>query len=287
VRQQETGDAHTSFENSREPRLESAGQIAFDTHGCSIVSYQSKITTFLSQSIIMPPLKEQVPQAVVQIDAEVVSATAMTVSSLTERKRRRLSSDTDSSIITKSSSDSTMTSPRHVRFASDSLNHEIADTGRLTEQEMNAMFMTHEDQKRIFIEISQTLAKATASAAKNGKRKRNICDTIIDLEASGNEGIRGLECIVQKRNSNRGKRMKAAVNAVMNRQAHHEIDEAWIVNDYRPLLEESKRLARERGLKDEIAGRCVFRTTKNPKKQGKQQLRQGKVNTPTSKSVSK
>ena len=77
------------------------------------------------------------------------------------------------------------------------------------------------------------------------------------MDAASNEGIRGLETIAQGPNSKRGKRMRAAVNAVMSRQAAHPIDEAWVANKYRPILEESKRLARERGLKDEAAGGCL------------------------------
>ena len=150
---------------------------------------------------------------------------------------------------------------KHVRFASLSENLEVPDTESLTEQEMNAMHMTQEDQKRTFVEISETLAKAGAALAENLKQRRIGADTICDLEAAGNEEIRGLECIVQKRNSNRGKRMKAAVNAVMKRQAVHGIDEAWIISDYRPLLEESKKLARERGLQDEVDCGCGTETS--------------------------
>ncbi|KAL3904689.1 MAG: hypothetical protein SGARI_004813, partial [Bacillariaceae sp.] len=137
------------------------------------------------------------------------------------------------------------TTSKHVHFASHSEVHEINDN--LTEKERCAMYMSNADQKRIFLEISETLA-AIDAASENDSRQTSSATTM-------DEGmiLRGLECIVQqKHTSNRGRRMKAAVNAVMKRQRFHEIDEGWIVYEYRPALEESKKLARERGLQDEV-----------------------------------
>ncbi|KAL3912467.1 MAG: hypothetical protein SGARI_001141 [Bacillariaceae sp.] len=212
----------------------------------------------------MLPLNDPVSQDKLQTGADAdLPAMSKNKSFEAGRKRRKISSGTDNESTTAASS------PKHHNF-------EISDRDSLTEQEMNAMFVTQEDQKRIFVEISETLAKAGKAVAK--KRRRNGVATISELEAAGNEGIRGLECIVQKRNSTRGKRMKAAVNAVMKRQAAHDIDEAWIATAYRPLLVESKKLARERGLKDEVDGSCV---TEMQQKQQRDALDVGKVSPAT------
>ena len=204
-----------------------------------------------SHTIIMPSLKRQSTHDKEEEEAAVPSPTLP----VKKRRRREEHQDHDHNRHNNNNTN-TPTIAKHVRFASHSEVYEINDTGsNLTEQERNALYMSNEDQRRIFLEISETLA--AAAAAENDKTKSN---PTTDTDTAKNEGmvVRGLECIMQQRNSNRGRRMKAAVIAVMKRQRFHAIDEAWIIHEYRPLLEESKRLARERGLRDEIESGISF-----------------------------
>lgn len=140
-----------------------------------------------------------------------------------------------------------------VRFASTWEVHEPTSGSSLTEEEANALYMSDADQKRIFQEISEILRKATAGSVGD--------DTARESDDEPEEGIDGLECILQPNKTNRAQRMRAALEAILKRQFFHQIDEHWLSNHYRPLLEESKRLARERAIRDEDEVKLSCSTT--------------------------
>ena len=140
-----------------------------------------------------------------------------------------------------------------VRFACALEVHEHTSGTSLTEEEANAVYMSDADQKRIFQEISETLRKATARSVGDDSTRESDDET--------EEGIDGLECIIQANKTNRAQRMRAAVEAILKRQFFHEIDEQWLSNHYRPLVEESKHLARERAIRHEDEMKLSSSTT--------------------------
>jgi hypothetical protein len=152
-----------------------------------------------------------------------------------------------------------LSNPVHktVNFADESYNQDIMPSGPLMEEDCAAMYMTDADQRRIFLDISKTIRRARVT-------QREDCITN-DPEAGTplmeqDEGIRGLESIIQH-NSTRSKRMRASVVAILDRQLTHRIDESWLNGFYRPLVRESKTLARYRAVCDEVEANNVHMTT--------------------------
>lgn len=167
-----------------------------------------------------------------------VNGTASTVSFPQSTKKRRLDSQCQhvSTIVSNEE--------RSVKFSNDSEVHEIEDTSDLSVEEMKAIYMCDDDQKRIYLEIAETI--------------RKVAEATVDKKRLIAEGIRGLEGILQPRKGGRANRMRNAMVAVLDRQLTHDITESWLTNEYRPLLEESKKLARDRALLDEAEAMKVL-----------------------------
>ncbi|KAG7353263.1 hypothetical protein IV203_009312 [Nitzschia inconspicua] len=147
-----------------------------------------------------------------------------------------------------------------VTFADDSEIQEVLHNADVTTEDRKAMFMTDADQKRIFLDISKTIryAKAFEQNQLNGVNSNpDAASTPVKIE-----GIRGLECMIQQRNSGRSKRMRNAVVAVLDRQLTDPIDESWLSTFYRPMLKESEILARKRAIRDEAEARAARSATR-------------------------
>mmetsp|Transcript_25672 Transcript_25672/g.47837 ORF Transcript_25672/g.47837 Transcript_25672/m.47837 type:complete len:196 (-) Transcript_25672:1478-2065(-) len=144
---------------------------------------------------------------------------------------------------TSSSSPSSSLVQSRVRFRETRDVIEIPDRACLTEEEFNGMYMTDDDQKRIYLEIARTLQSL---------KKGNLD------EEEAEENMRGLESVVKQRNSDRSERMKTAISAVLKRQRFHDINETWLSVHYRPLSEEAARLARERAKRDEEENLALY-----------------------------
>jgi hypothetical protein len=160
--------------------------------------------------------------------------------------------------LTDTSSD-TVSTPlqKSVTFADESGNQEITPSGHLTEEDRAAMYMSDADQRRIFLDISKTLRRARAIQRDDSTNHPETTGiSLMEID----EGIRGLESVIQRK-SNRSVRMRAAIVAVLDRQLTHPIDESWLNGFYRPLVRESKSLARNRAVRDEVEANNLHITT--------------------------
>lgn len=137
------------------------------------------------------------------------------------------------------------TKPMTVRFSTDSQIFEIPSRACLSQQEMNDVHMSREDQRRIYQEIAEIL-RAVKAGSDFEDVSLSSCSSM-DNEEDG-EGLRGLEPLLEQRGSGRSERMKTAISVILSRQRN--IDESWLKQHYRPLSDVSAKLARQRGIRD-------------------------------------
>ena len=110
-----------------------------------------------------------------------------------------------------------------------------------TKKEKKSMYMNKEDQKLILREVVTAMRR------------------FHDLDESSIEDL-GLEWIVENQGVERKKRMKSAIDVVLQRQRQFRIlnpskskilNDLWLDKHYRPFSKVSASLARSRGLRDQ------------------------------------
>jgi hypothetical protein len=160
------------------------------------------------------------------------------LSSKSERKKAR---EVDSLSFTR-------TKQVAVRFSTDSQIFEIPSRACLSQQEMNDVYMSREDQRRIYQEIAEILRAVKSGADFDDSKFSTSALSPSMIDEEDGEGLRGLESLLEQRGSGRSERMKTAISVIVLRQRN--IDESWLVQHYRPLSDVSAKLARQRGIRD-------------------------------------
>jgi hypothetical protein len=135
-------------------------------------------------------------------------------------------------------SETTSTKQHRVRFASACSVIEVPSRTCLTEEEFSDIYMTDEDQRRIYVEIATTIRGMKESEHSDLEKERIL---------------RGLEGVMEREENEAGssERMKTAISAILDRQMLYDIDESWLSSYYRPYSEEAAALARDRAQRDE------------------------------------
>jgi hypothetical protein len=136
--------------------------------------------------------------------------------------------------------------PGTVRFSTDSQIFEIPNRACLSQEELNDVHMSREDQRRIYQEIGDILRSEKRGAAFDGAKFPSSSPK--EHHEEDEEGLLGLETLLEQRGSGRSERMKTAISVIVGRQSN--IDESWLQQHYRPLSDVSAKLARQRGIRD-------------------------------------
>lgn len=144
--------------------------------------------------------------------------------------------------------------PPTIRFAADSQIFEIPSRMCLSKQELNDVYMNREDQNRIYNEIAEIIRAVKAGEVGDVD---DVCKVSAStVEENDDDGLRGLETILEQRGSDRSERLKTAIAIVVLGQQN--IDESWLEQHYRPLSDLSARLARQRAIRDHENSSSIF-----------------------------
>ena len=153
---------------------------------------------------------------------------------ITRKKPRGMGSEPASN----NSSGSSCNNKPGVRFANSCTVHEVPSRSSLTEADFSCLYLTENDQRKIYLDIARTLRNLKENDYSDRER----------LEMS-----RGLEGVMEREDNepSNAERMKTAISAILDRQMLYEIDESWLSSYYRPYSEEAAMMARERAQRDE------------------------------------
>jgi hypothetical protein len=132
-----------------------------------------------------------------------------------------------------------------VRFASSCSVHEVPSRACLTEDDFCRLYLTENDQRKIYLDIARTLRDLKGNDSYSEREKEDM--------------LRGLEGVMEREDNepSNAERMKTAISAILDRQMLYEIDESWLSSYYRPYSEAAAMLARERAQRDEQENRAL------------------------------
>lgn len=145
----------------------------------------------------------------------------------------------DSPILTRHKRPRTARSERTVNFAKNDQVLEISTREGFSRQELNFLYMSKSEHKRIQLEIVDLIREY---------RSRQF-----SWEGEEKERLRGLESLTNHDDGGRLLRMKSAVSAVVERQIYGSIDEMWLSKVYRPYSRVAQSWAHQRALMDSRA----------------------------------